>query len=189
MRSSARRSQRPDSSAGAVAVLGNVILLLATLAVGGLAAYLVLNPPGVLEPASQQSSIPGIPGSETPPGTAVPTSAAPAPPPADPVEPAGQLTLGPACGAVSPLLTRADEVKDQALLDSNALNSQTISDLTRDLQALSDISPDELSILIDPLTAVLVELNNALLAGSENPELDSESAEAGSEAIRSLCGI
>lgn len=165
------------------------MLLLATLGVGALAVYLVLNPPGVLDPASQQSSLPGVPGATTTTGTAVPTSAAPAPPPAEPVDPAGQLTLDPACGAVSPLLTRADEVKDQALEDSNALDSQTISDLTRDLQALSDISPDELSTLIDPLTTVLVELNNALLAGQENPELDSEAAEANSEAIRTLCGI
>lgn len=162
--------------------MGNTFLGLATLAVGALAVYLVLAPPGVLDPASQQVA-PAIPvGTET-----APAPGAPVPPQVEPAEVPGQLSLGPACGAVSPLLNLADEVRSTAIDNSDALNTEMISDLTRDLQSVSDISPDELDALIDPLTTVLVELNNAILAGEENPEIDSEVAEGTTESIRVLC--
>lgn len=165
-------------------MLGNVLLLLFTLAVGTLAGYLILNPPGVLDPTSQQAALPVQPTAEA---TPTPAPGAPVPPVLDPEEVPGLLSLGPACGAVSPLLTRSDDVRATAINNSDALDSETISDLTRDLQALSDISPAELGALIDPLTTVLVELNNAILAGEENPEIDSEVAEGTTEDIRTLC--
>ncbi len=165
-------------------MLGNVLLLLFTLAVGAAAGYLILNPPGVLDPAGQQAVLPAPTGAEA---TPTPAPGAPAPPVLDPAEVPGLLSLGPACGAVSPLLSRSDEVRATAIDNSDALDSETISDLTRDLQSLSDISPAELGALIDPLTTVLVELNNALLAGEENPEIESEVAEGTTEAIRTLC--
>ncbi len=170
--------------------MGNVLLLLATLAVGGMVAYLVMNPPGVLDPAAQTSLVepsgsdalaPGPDGATTgtpPPGAPVPAT--------DPAAPVG-LTLGPACGAVSPLLTTADGVRTTAIENPDALVSSDISNLTRDMQTLSDISPPELNTLIDTLTGVLVALNNALIAGDENPELDSDAATESTDAIRALC--
>lgn len=165
-------------------MLGNVLLVLATLAVAGLVAYLVLNPPGVLDPAGQQEALPTTTPTET--ATVDPTAstappAQPAPPP-----PVG-LTLGPACGAVSPLLTQADEVRTTAIENPDALVSEEISALSRDMQTLSDISPPELNTLIDTLTGVLVALNNALLAGEENPELDNDAATTSTDEIRVLC--
>lgn len=167
-------------------MLGNVLLVLATLAVAGLVAYLVLNPPGVLDPASQQAALPTPTTSTDPAAVPVdPAAVPPAVPPAAP--PAVGLSLGPACGAVSPLLAQADEVRNTALEDPDALVSEEISALTRDMQALSDISPPELNTLIDTLTDVLVGLNNAILAGDENPDLDNEAATGTTDAIRVLC--
>lgn len=185
MRSSPRQGRRRDGASDALSVLGDVLLVLATLAVAGLVTYLVLYPPGVIDPASQQVPLTTAPATETAPAAAPPPAPAPAPPP-DAGAP-GQLSLGTACGAVSPLLDRADDTRKVARDDFGALDSETISALTRDLQTLSDISPEELSTLIDPLTAVLVALNNAVLAGDENPELDTEAAETSTEAIRVLC--
>lgn len=181
MGSSPRRKQRPDRSSRALAVFGKVLLLLATLVVIGGAAYLVANPPGLLDPASQDAALP------TTTTVATPAPGAPAPPVTDPAEVPGQLSLSPACGAVLPLLIRSDDVRTQAIENIDGLAPETISDLTRDLQTLSDISPDELDVLIGPLTTVLVELNNAILAGEENPELDSELADGSTESIRTLC--
>jgi len=169
-------------------VLGNVLLLLATLAVGGMVAYLVMNPPGVLDPAGQQSLL--APGATDALGSAVPgapVSGAPVPtaPAAEP-NPGVLLTLRPACGAVSPLLGQADDVRNAALEDPDSLVSEDISALTRDLETLSDISPPELNTLIDQLTGVLVQLNNALLSGEERPDIDEEASQT-TEAIRALC--
>lgn len=163
-------------------MLGNVLLVLITLGVGALAGYLVVNPPGVLDPAGQRVSLP------TTTSTAVtPAPGGPVPPVVDPAEVPGQLSLGPACGAVSPLLSRADEVRNTAINNIDGLSTETISDLTRDLQTLSDIAPEELDLLIDPLTNVLVELNNEILAGAEFPEINSEVAEGSTNDIRALC--
>ncbi len=187
MRSSLRRSRRRDNSSKALSILGNLLLFLATLAVAGLVTYLVLNPPGVLDPASQQSlpTPPGATGTASGPTPSASGSAQPTDPNTSGAP--GQLSLGTACGGVSPLLDRADEVRNTAIDDSNALNSESISNLPRDLQTLSDISPDELASLIDPLTSVLVELNNSVLAGEENPQLDTEAATASTDAMRTLC--
>lgn len=195
MPSSLQQRNRRDTS-NALSALGNVLLVLATLAVAGLVAYLVLNPPGVLDPAGQQSlstatgtvtaPVATPPPSGTAPGTASGT-AAPPPPNTGTSVPPGQLSLGTACGAAAPLLDRADNVRSTAIDDSDALDSASIADLTRELTSLSDISPAELNSLIDPLTAVLVDLNNSILAGEDNPELDTETATASTEAIRELC--
>lgn len=188
MGSSRRRNQRQDSPSRTLFVLGNVLLVLATLAVAGLVTYLVLYPPGALDPASQQAPVPTAPGAEAAP--VAETAPAPVPPPPAPAPPEpmpGALSLGPACGAVSPLLTSADDIRNTAIEDSDALVTETISNLTRDLQALSDISPEELSTLIDPLIEVFVELNNAVLAGEENPDVDTEAATTSTDAIRTLC--
>lgn len=187
MASSSRRARQRDRPSTALSMLGNVLLLLATVAVTGMVIYLVLNPPGVLEPASQQS-IPTAPVVSTTPSPA-PVATAPAPPPATTVDPGTQLTLESACGAVNPLLGRADDISTAAQENPDTLNSTTISDLTRELQALSDVSPPELKALIDPLNALLVGLNNALLAGEERPQLDIELAHTSSEDIRTLCGL
>ncbi|MDQ3734144.1 MAG: hypothetical protein M3400_09140 [Actinomycetota bacterium] len=160
-----------------------MLLLLMTLAVLGGAAYLVANPPGVLDPASQQAA---LPTTTTAPATTLPPGA-PVPPVVDPGEVPGQLSLGTACGAVLPLLTRTDDVRTTAIENIDALDSETISDLTRDLESLGGVSPAELDAFIDPLTQVLVELNNEILAGAENPELDTEIAEGSSDSIRALC--
>jgi len=183
MGSSNARAPHRGSSGGALTVLGNVLLVLATLAVGGLAAYLVLNPPGVLDPASQQDSIPTVTDPAAPPVD-------PDAPPVDPAEPAPPavgLTLGAACGAVSPLLTQAAEVRTTAIQNPDGLVSDDISALTRDMTTLSDITPPELNTLIDELTGVLVALNNALLAGEGNSQIDTEAATTSTDAIRVLC--
>lgn len=169
-----------------LSVLGNVLLVLATLTVGGLVAYLVLNPPGVLDPASQRAALPTTTPTDTGAVPVDPAAPPPAPAPDPPAPPVG-LTLGPACGAVSPLLTQADGVRNTAIEDPDALVSEEISALTRDMTTLSDISPPELNTLIDTLTDVLVALNNALLAGEENPELDNDAATESTDAIRVLC--
>lgn len=182
MASSPRRRRR-DAPSGVLSVLGNVLLLLMTLAVGSVAGYLIVNPPGVLDPASQQAALPVT----TPDTTGALPSGAPVPPVLDPGEVAGMLSLGPACGAVAPLLTRSDDVRTTAIDNPDALDTETISDLTRDLQSLSVISPAELKALIDPLTTVLVELNNSVLAGEENPQINSEAAEGTTDSIRTLC--
>lgn len=182
MASSPRRRRRAGPSS-VLSVLGNVLLLLTTLAVGGVAGYLIVYPPGVLDPASQQSALP-VTTTDT---TGVLPSGAPVPPVLDPNEVPGMLSLGPACGAVAPLLSRSDDVRTTAIDNSAALDTETISDLTRDLQALSVISPVELKALIDPLTTVLVELDNSVLAGEENPQIDSDTAEGTTDSIRTLC--
>ena len=175
MGSSRKRSRRGRSSES-LFTFSNVLLVLATLGVVGLVTYLVLYPPGVMDPANQESAIPVAVTSETP----VPT---PPPPPPPPV----LLTLESGCGAVNPLLADADEVAALASNDIESLDSEMINNVTRELQMLSDISPQELNDLIDPLTQVLVDLNNALLAGDETPELDSVGALATTDEIRALC--
>ncbi len=154
----------------------NLLLVLATLGVVGLVTYLVLYPPGVMDPASQESAIP----------VAVTSTAPPSPPPPPPPPPV-LLALDSACGAVAPLLADADEVATLASNDIESLESEMISNVTRELQMLSDISPPELNELIDPLTQVLVDLNNAILAGEDSPEIDSDAATATADAIRGLC--
>lgn len=188
MRSPLRRSQRRDSSSSsskALAVLGNLLLVLATLAVAALVAYLVVNPPGVVDTASDLDPLPSsTSGVVAPPGTsggaAPPAGAATSGVP-------GQLSLGTSCGAINPLLSRADEVRTTAVDDSDALVPESISDLTRDLETLSNIAPPELSAQIDPLTQILVDLNNELLANKEFPDVNVDGAEAATDAIRDLC--
>jgi hypothetical protein len=164
-------------------MLGTALLLLLTVAVGGLAVYLVTYPPGVLDPASQEQPIipPGI-ETETP--TTAPPAGAPAP---DPAAPVVQLTLGPACGAAAPLVEQADAVRDTSVDDPDALSTETITNLTRDLQTLSNIAPPELKTLIDTLNGVLVALNNSVIAGDDEPDLDGDAATAATDAIRTLC--
>ncbi len=189
MRSSLRRSQRRDSSSSsskALAVLGNLLLGLATLAVAALVAYLVINPPGVLDPASDLGPLPSSPRS----GAAAPdaTSGGAAPPAGAATSGVpGTLSLGTACGAINPLLGRADEVRATAVDDSDALVPESISDLTRDLETLSNTAPAELAAQIDPLTQILVNLNNELLADKEFPDVNVDGAEAATTAIRDLC--
>lgn len=182
MRSSLRRSYRRDRSSKALSLVGNLLLVLATLAVAGLVAYLMLYPPGVLDSASQPQSIPTAPSSTAVASGAVPPSATAAP--AAPQ----QLTLEASCGGVTPLLDQTDVVVTTATEDSGALDSATIATLATNLQAVSGTAPDELSALIDPLAAQLVELNNAVLAGTEDLQFDAEAATNSTEAIRALCG-
>ena len=182
MGSTARRGRRQDRSK-ALSIFGTALLLLATVAVGGLAVYLVTYPPGVLDPASQeQPLIP--PGIEPETSTAAPPAGAPAPAPAAPT---AQLTLGPACGAVAPLVEQADAVRDTTVEDPDALDSAVITNLTRDLQTVSNIAPPELKTLIDTLNSVLVALNNSVIAGDDEPDLDGDAATAATDAIRTLC--
>ncbi|MGI8691555.1 MAG: hypothetical protein ACR2JK_01455 [Geodermatophilaceae bacterium] len=175
MRSSARRSPRRERSSNALSVIGNLLLVLATLAVAALVAYLVLYPPGALKAVSQETQT-----TTTPPPT---TSSAP---PATSTAPAA-LSLTAACGGVAPTLDQTDAVVTTAANDPAALNSETIAGVSRDLQTSSGTAPSELKALIDPLAAQLVELNNAVLAGEEAPDFDAEGATAKTEAIRTLC--
>lgn len=175
MRSSLRRNSRRDRPGRALSVIGNVLLLLATLAVAALVAYLVLYPPGVLDPASQQSV------ATTPPPTSSPAA------PTGSASPPAALSLEAACGGVAPLLDQTDAVITTAIGDSAALDSETISNVARDLQTSSGTAPAELKTLIDPLAAQLVELNNAVLAGEETPDFDAEKATASTGGIRTLC--
>lgn len=189
MRSSLRRSQRRDSSSSsskALAVLGNLLLVLATLAVAALVAYLVINPPGVLDPASDLDPLPSA--SSSAPAGGEPTSGEAAPPagPATSGVP-GQLSLGTVCGAIQPLLDRADEVRTTAVDDSNALVPASISDLTRDLQTLAATSPPEIKPPIDTLTQILLDLNNEVLSGAEFPDVNADGAETATTTIRDLC--
>lgn len=165
-------------------MLGTALLVLATVAVGGLAVYLIGDPPGALDPASQvQPLIP--PGIETTDPTRTPPAGGPAPDPA--AVPPVQLTLGPACGAVAPLIEQADGVRDISVNDPDALDTVVITALTSELQTLSNISPPELKVLIDTLNAVLVALNNSVIAGEDEPDLDGDAATAATDAIRTLC--
>ncbi len=159
-------------------MLGNLLLLLATLAVGGLVAYLVLNPPGVLDQASGEQPLPTTPTASS---SAAPPAATSAP--ASPTE----LGLEASCTGLTPLLDQTDTVTTTATDDPGALDSETISALAGNLQAASGTAPDQLSALIDPLAGQLVELNNAVLAGEDDPAFDAEAATASTEAIRTLC--
>lgn len=165
-------------------MIGTALLVLATVAVGGVAVYLVTYPPGVLEPASQEQPIlpPGI-ETETP--TTAPPAGAPAVDPAAP--PPVVLTLASACGAAAPLIEAADAVRDTSVEDPAALDSAVITSVTSDLQTLSNLSPPELKSLIDTLNAVLVALNNSVIAGDTEPQLDGEAATASTDGIRALC--
>lgn len=174
MRSSARRGQRRERSSNALTIIGNLLLVLATLAVAALVAYLVLYPPGALKVASQDTPTTTAPVTTSAAPSA--TSAAPAP-----------LTLAAACGGVAPALDQTDAVVTTASNDPAGLNSETIAGVARDLQTSSGTAPAELKALIDPLAAQLVELNNAVLAGEESPDFDAEGATAKTEAIRTLC--
>ncbi len=162
-------------------MIGTAFLVLATVAVGGLAVYLVTYPPGVLDPASQEQPI-------IPPGiqTEDPTTP-PAAPVVDPAVPPVQLTLSSACGAAAPLIDAADAVRDTSVEDPEALDSAVITSVTQDLQTLSNLSPPELKPLIDTLNAVLVALNNSVIAGDSEPQLDGEAATESTDAIRTLC--
>ncbi len=164
-------------------MIGTALLVLATVVVGGVAVYLVTYPPGVLDPASQEQPIipPGIEPEET---TTAPPAGAPV---VDPAVPPVQLTLASACGAASPLIDAADAVRDTSVEDPEALDSAVITSVTSDLQTLSNLSPPELKALIDTLNAVLVALNNSVIAGDTEPQLDGEAATESTDAIRTLC--
>lgn len=191
MRSSLRRGQRRDtgsrSASKALTVLGNLLLVLATVAVGLLVAYLVINPPGVVE-SSDLNPLPTGPTSPSGAAAGGTTTGQTAPPegPATSGVP-GQLSLDTACGAINPLLDRADEIRTTAIDNSDALVPESISDLTRDLETLANASPPELSAVVDPLTQILVDLNNEVLAGREFPEVDSSGAEQATATARELC--
>ncbi|MDQ3055505.1 MAG: hypothetical protein M3R66_17345 [Actinomycetota bacterium] len=126
-----------------------------------------------------------------PPGieTETPTTAPPAGPPAvDPAAPPPVvLTLASACGAAAPLIDAADAVRDTSVEDPAALDSAVITSVTSDLQTLSNCSPPELKPLIDTLNGVLVALNNSVIAGDAEPQLDGEAATESTDAIRTLC--
>ncbi|MBA3524478.1 MAG: hypothetical protein H0T85_08005 [Geodermatophilaceae bacterium] len=193
MRSSIRRTKRRERSK-AVAVLGNLLLIIATLAVVGLVAYLVLNPPGSSDATGSDSPLPTLSSGSTAPGSGVPPTT-PIPPPAATTAassssgntvPEGQLALDTACAALNPLLDRADDVRNQAIEDANAVDPVTVSDLTRELNTVAEISPS-LTEPIDQLNQVLVDLNNELLAGADFPDVDNAGAEAATTQMRELC--
>lgn len=175
MRSSVRRTPRRDRPSNALTVIGNLLLLLATLAVAGLVAYLVLYPPGVLKEVSQDTTV-TAPATTT---SAAPEATTPAPAPAQ--------TLAEACGGVTPLLDQADTIVTAVTDNPAGLDSATIADVAGKLQTAGGTAPAELKTLIDPLAAQLVELNNAVLAGEEQPDFDSDRATASTDAARTLC--
>ncbi|MBA3799885.1 MAG: hypothetical protein H0X18_12500 [Geodermatophilaceae bacterium] len=78
-------------------------------------------------------------------------------------------------------------MRDTSVEDPEALDSAVITSVTSDLQTLSNLSPPELKALIDTLNAVLVALNNSVIAGDTEPQLDGESATESTDAIRTLC--
>lgn len=164
-------------------MIGTALLVLTTVVVGGVAVYLVTYPPGVLDPASQEQPIipPGIETEET---TTAPPAGAPV---VDPAVPPVLLTLASACGAAGPLIDAAGAVRDTSVEDPEALDSAVITSVTSDLQTLSNLSPPELKAPIDTLNAVLVALNNSVIAGDTEPQLDGEAATASTDAIRALC--
>lgn len=178
---SLRRSGRRDRSSTALSVLGNLLLVLATLAVAGLVAYLVLYPPGKLTQTSVDQPLPTSPSVSA--SASASTSAAPSGATTTPA----QLGLEASCEGLTPLLDQTDTVATTATDDPAALDSETISTLARNLQAASGTAPDQLSALIDPLAGQLVELNNAVLAGEDDPTFDAEAATASTGAIRTLC--
>lgn len=160
--------------------------MLATLVVAGLAGYLILNPPGVLDPASLQSTVPSgaaTAPSVTPTVTAVPGTV----PPGSPAGVPGQLTLIPACGAVEPLLERSDAIRAIAQVDATDVDAEELAALNAELTAVSKLSPPELASLINPLIDVLVQLNEAVQAGETDPTLDSDAAEESTQDILTLC--
>ncbi len=183
MASKLGRSRRRDRSSKALSLIGTAFLVLATVVVGGVAVYLVTYPPGVLDSTSQEQPI-IPPGIETEMTTTPPPPAAPV---VDPAAPPVQLTLASACGAAAPLIAAAEAVGDTSVEDPEALDSAVITSATSDLQTLSNLSPPELKAPIDTLNAVLVALNNSVIAGDNEPQLDGEAATESTDAIRALC--
>lgn len=184
MASKLGRSRRRDRSSKALSIIGTVFLVLATVVVGGVAVYLVTYPPGVLDPAGSQEQPLIPPGIETEETTTAPPAGTPV---VDPAVSPVQLTLASACGAAAPLIDAADAVRDTSVEDPEALDSAVITSVTSDLQTLSNLSPPELKALIDTLNAVLVALNNSVIAGDTEPQLDGEAATESTDAIRTLC--
>lgn len=194
-----RRTKRRERSK-AVAVLGNLLLIIATLAVVGLVAYLVVNPPGSADSVASGSPLSTLPSGSAAassgavgPTSVAPPATTPAPPPKSggppdtpTAVPEGQLGLSTACAALNPLLDRADDVRNQAIEDASAVDPTTVSDLTRELNTVAEISPS-LTDPIDQLNQVLVDLNNELLANKDFPDVDNDGAEAATTTMRELC--
>lgn len=160
-----------------MSVLGNLVLVIATIAVFALVGYLVTNPPGRLSNADA-ADLPALPTSSAAAtsGAVAPTSAA-APTAAD---------LVTACASLTPLLDRSDAVIAQVVA-AEALDAGEITGLANDLTGISGVSPAELTAQIDPLVQILVNLNSAVLAGDTSPDVDTDVALADTAAMRETC--
>lgn len=176
MRKSSRRGQG-DRQSRALSLFGNLLLLLATLGVGVLVAYLIVSPPGVVDASDRVS----LPQPTTPSATtAAPTSTSAA---------AGSsaVNLDSSCAAVTPLLDTAETTLAAAVDDPASLTAEGISALSASLASALSTAPGELATPTQPLTQVLIDLNSSVLAGEDPPTVDSESGNSAIAAARAVC--
>lgn len=176
MRTKLRRSKR-DSPTRAVSVLGNLLLLLVTIGIGVLVAYLINNPPGVVEASGARVSLPTTAPSTTtvaPTSSAAATSSAPA-------------NLASSCAAVTPLLDQAETTLTTAVDDPGSLSAEGISALSASLQAALGTAPPQLRDPTLPLSQVLIDLNSSVLGGEDPPQVDATTGNDSIAAARAVC--
>lgn len=163
-------------------VIGNLTLVLITLAVGGMVGYLLLSPPGAVDPETRGENIGSIPTtSPTPTPTATPTpSATPTPLPT--------MSLVGACDSILPLLERVESVRFDYVNTPAELDVGVVTAVTMDLQSVRDRSPAELATTIDPLLSAMNTFTTSL-TGSNQPMLDLEAATASEDAIAEQCDL
>jgi len=160
-------------------VIGNLLIVVLTLAVGAMVVLLVLDPRGAVGADAEGQDIGAIPTTAptTPPPTTTPTPTPTPPPP---------MSLAGACGALLPMLERGEEVRFDYVNNKDDLEPGVVSAVTTDLQSIRDLAPSELATTIDPLLTVMNAFTLSL-TGSDNPVLDLDAATASEDAIQEQC--
>lgn len=161
-------------------VIGNVALVLITLAVGAMVGYLLLYPPGAIPAGTRGQDIGAIPttsASPTPTVTLTATATTTPPP---------QLSLIGACDSILPMLDRVEQVRFDYVNDPAGLDVGVVTAVTSDLQSIRDRAPVELATTIDPLLTAMNAFTISL-TGSNQPTFDLEAATASEDAIAEQC--
>jgi len=162
-----RKKKRGDGPGTAGRVVGNVLLLLATLAVGALAAYLVLYPPGVVTKASAQPIVaPSAPATAS--GTAATTA----------------KTLEQSCAESLPLL---DQTTLLGNTDLAKVDKAAVATLATSLTGARDSAPAQLPAVLDPLVTLVSDFNTSLADGSATEPLNGAAVSGLAVAIRDQC--
>lgn len=161
-------------------VIGNLTLALITLAVAGMVGYLLLSPPGAVDPQAQGQNIGSIPTTSATPAPTTTVTPTPTPTPVVP------LSLAGACGSILPLLDRVEDVRFDYVNEPAELDVGVVTAVTSDLRRIRELSPAELGTTIDPLLTAMTAFETSL-TGSNQPMLDLDAATASEDAIEEQC--